>query len=349
MGKWRRYSVGTYRLQQLNGRAVVIWHDEAGNRQRRILGAQDEQEARAQLDAFAAAVGAIEARQSRTVGELFAAYVADRERDGKLVRTFWESWRSLRPRFETLPIDAVTADVCRDYAETRLRTVSQGTVWTELTRLRSCINWARKRGVIERAPYVWLPSKPPPKNRVLTEQEVIRLIDACDAYHIRLFVILAIATGARSGAILDLTWDRVSFERGTIDLRIPETISPLTKKVRKARSVVPMTDEVREALLIAKAGALSDYVIEWDGQKVAKVRKAFESACRRAGLVDVTPHTLRHTVATWLTEDGVPIEDVSRLIGHRDPATTRRIYSHPKAETLRPAAEVVSLRLRKKV
>jgi len=347
MGKWRRYSVGKYRLQQLNNRAVVIWW-EGNHRQRRVLGATNEQEARAQLDAFCKAVGAIEARHSKTVGELFTAYTADRERDGKLVRTFWESWRALRPRFESLPIDAITADVCRDYAAARLETVSQGTVWTELTRLRSCINWARKRGVIERAPYVWLPSKPPPKDRVLTEQEVIRLIEACEAHHVRLFVILAICTGARSGAILDLTWDRVDFDRGTIDLRIPEIISPLTKKMRKARSVVPMTAEVREALLLAKAGSLSEYVIEWDGQKVAKIRKGFESACRRAGLRDVTPHTLRHTVATWLTEDGVPIEEVSRLIGHRDPNTTRRIYSHPGAETLRPAAEVVSLRLRRK-
>jgi integrase len=346
--KWRRYAVGKYRLQQLNGRGVVIWFDEAGKRQRRVLGAQDEQAARAQLDAFAKAVGAIEARQSKTVGELFSAYVADRERDGKLVKTFWESWRALRPRFEALPIEAVTADVCRDFAATRLETVSQGTVWTELTRLRSCINWARKRGVIERAPYVWLPSKPPPKNRVLTEQEVIKLIDACEAHHVRLFVILAIATGARSGAILDLTWDRVSFDLGTIDLRIAEVISPLTKKVRKARSVVPMTEEVREALLVAKAGALTDHVIEWEGQRVAKIRKGFESACRRAGLTDVTPHTIRHTATTWMVEDGIPIEEVSRLIGHRDPATTRRIYSHPGAETLRPAAEVVSLRLRRR-
>jgi integrase len=347
MGKWRRYAVGKYRLQQLNGRAVVIWW-EGEHRQRRILGAADEQEARAQLDAFARTVGAIEARQAKTVGELFQAYVADRERDGKLIKTFWESWRSLAPRFSSLPIDALTADVCRDYAAERLQRVSQGTVWTELTRLRSCINWAAKRHVIDRAPYVWLPSKPPPKNRVLTAAEVTRLIEACEAPHVRLFVILAIATGARSGAILDLTWDRVDFTGGTINLKIPDVYSPLLKRVRKARSVVPMTAEVREALLLAKAGSLSEYVIEWDGQKVAKIRKGFESACRRAKLSDVTPHTLRHTVATWLTEDGVPIEEVSRLIGHRDPNTTRRIYAHPGAETLRPAAEVVSLRLRRK-
>lgn len=347
MGKWRRYAVGKYRLQQLNGRAVVIWW-EGEHRQRRVLGPEDEQAARAALDAFAKTVGAIEARQAKTVGELFQAYVADRERDGKLVRTFWESWRSLAPRFSSLPIDALTADVCRDYAAERLQRVSQGTVWTELTRLRSCINWAAKRHVIDRAPYVWLPSKPPPKDRVLTEDEVRRLIAACEAPHVRLFVVLAITTGARSAALLELRWPQVDFDKGVIDLHARDVVNPLTKKVRKGRSIVPMTEEARAELLLARAGALSDSVIEWDGQPIKKIRKGFHEACRRAGLTDVTPHTIRHSVITWMAEDGVPIETISRMVGHRDPNTTRRIYAHPGAETLRPAAEVVSLRLRRK-
>lgn len=197
MGKWRRYAVGKYRLQQLNGRAVVIW-DAEGKRQRRVLGATDEVAARAQLDAFARSVSILKARQASTVGELYAAYMSDRERDGKLGANFRWSWKALSGRFENMPYDAITADVCRDYAEERLRTVGQGTVWTELQRLRSCLNWAEKRRVIERSPYVWVPAKPPPKDRVLTEAEFTRLLDAAVEPHVRLFLILAITTGARA-------------------------------------------------------------------------------------------------------------------------------------------------------
>ena len=78
MGKWRRYSVGKYRLQQLNGRAHVVWIDEQGRRQRRVLGASDEVAGRAELDAFAKSVSILRARQATTIGELYAAYAADR-------------------------------------------------------------------------------------------------------------------------------------------------------------------------------------------------------------------------------------------------------------------------------
>lgn len=109
-----------------------------------------------------------------------------------------------------------------------------------------------------------------------------------------------------------------------------------------------MTAEARAALSEAKVVALTDYVIEWDGVPVKKIRKAFMAAVRRAGLAGVTPHVLRHSVATWLDEDGVPMERISKMLGHRDRRTTERIYSKPGVETLRQAADVIDLRLRGK-
>ena len=352
MGKrWRKYSVGPYRLGQLNGRAVVRWRDGTGVTQRRVLcqSGASEVEARAALDAWARRVAVIKAEHAQTVAELYAAYTQDRERDGKIIANFRDSWRALGQRFGRMPVDAVNADVCRDYAAERTRQgVKPGTIWTELTRLRSCLNWAAKRHAIARAPYVWVPSKPPPRNTVLSEDQARSLIDACVSPHLRLFVVLALTTGARSGAILGLTWDRVDFERGLIDFREPEVINPLTKRVRKARAVVPIADEVRAALQTAKAGTLSEYVIEWDGQRVAKVRKGFEMAARRAGLpAGTTPHVLRHTAASWLDSEGVAMERISRLLGHRDLNTTRTIYAKPDVETLRPSAEVLSMRLKR--
>ena len=341
MGKWRRYSVGQYRLQQLNGRAVVVWKDETGKRQRRLLGATEFKEGQGQLDAFVRSLEIINARQGRTVGDLWAAYRADRERDGKQVQNLDWSWLQLAPRFSTLPVDVLNADICRDYAAQRLAKVSPGTIWSELTHLRSCINWAFKRRIIERSPYVWLPAKPESKQRVLSEDEALRLLAAADRPHLKLFIILALCTGARSTAILELTWDRVHFDRGEIDLKLPRQVHPLTKEVRKARSVVPMTAELQAELHAARAGALTDHVIEWNCEPVKSIKKGFASAAAKAKLRSVTPHTLRHTAATWLTEAGIPMEIIARFIGHRDPKTTRTIYSHPSADTLRTAANVI--------
>jgi integrase len=344
MGKWRKYQIGQYHLGQLNGRAVAVWRDADGKHRIR-LDATTEAEARAALDRYARRRTVLEAEQSKTVGDLFKLYMADRETDGKLMPAFHDNWKALQPHFGGMPPEHVTADECRSYARNRLETVSPGTVWTELTRLRSCLNWAIKRRVISPAGYVWVPTKPAPKQRVLTVDEARALIDAAVMPHVKLFVWLALLTGARSGAILDLTWDRVDFDVGTIDFKVMDPPNPLQKRARKTAAKVSMTPELRFLLLEAKAGALTDHVIEWDAAPVASIRKGFSEACRRAGLTGVVPHTLRHTAATWAVESGVEIARVSRQLGHRDSRVTEGIYSHPSADYSAPAAQAVALKI----
>lgn len=349
MGKrWRKYAAGKYRLGYLKGQAVVVWKDAQGPHRRR-LGKLNEIEARAALDSWVSRVTLLKDRDTKTVGEIWEAYKADREKDGKLIVNFDNDWKALRSRFESLDVEAVNADVCRDYARERHgQKKSPSTIWTELTRLRSCLNWAAKRSVIKSRPYVWVPTKPDGRQRVMTEAEVLRLLDACKMPHVRLFVILAITTGGRSGAICGLKWDRVDFDAGTIDLRSAEIMNPLTKRSQKGRAIVPMAAEARAALQDAKSGALTENVIEWDGEPVKKVRKAFMAAVASAKLVGVTPHVLRHTAATWMEEGGIDTARISRLLGHRDRRTTERIYAKPRPAHLQGATDVIDLRLRGK-
>lgn len=143
MGKrWRKYSVGKYRLGALNGQAVVCWTDEQGKDHRRRLGvAASEIDARALLDSWVSDVQIIRDKKakSKAVAELWAAYRADRQKDGKVMINFDNDWKPLGPRFGALEVDAITADICRDYAAERERQgKSVSTTWTELTRLRSC-------------------------------------------------------------------------------------------------------------------------------------------------------------------------------------------------------------------
>ena len=346
MGKWRKYRVGRFSLGQLNGQAVVRYRDEQGVKRRRILGATSEAEARAQLDRFVRRRQAVVNAEglNPTVGELFEAYVKDREQDGKLVAAFRDNWKALKGSFTDLAPDAVNADVCRSYAKLRVaQGRSQGTIWTELTRLRSCLNWAVKRRVIPSAGYVWIPSKPKVKAKELTEQQVLRLLDACIMPHVRLFVVLAFATGGRTTAILELTWDRVDFDAGTIDLRLDERPNPLSKAVKKGRSIVPMNNLARVALLEAKAVAITDHVVEWNEEPVASVRTGFMAACRRAGLRGVSPHALRHTAASLALDADQPMELIARFLGHKDVQTTARIYARPSTRKLRGGADAVDL------
>jgi integrase len=346
VGKWRKYRVGRFALGQLNGQAVVRYRDEGGVKRRRILGATSEAEARAQLDRFVRRRQVVVNAEGLgpTVGDLFAAYVKDREQDGKLVAAFHDNWKALRASFADLAPDAVNADVCRSYAKLRVsQGRSQGTIWTELTRLRSCLNWAVKRRVIPSAGYVWIPSKPKVVAKELTEQQVLRLLDACVMPHVRLFVVLAFATGGRTTAILELTWDRVDFDSGTIDLHLAERPNPLSKASRKGRAKVPMNNLARAALLEARALSITDHVVEWNENPVASIRTGFMAACRRAGLSGVTPHALRHTAASLAFDADQPIELIARFLGHRDVNTTARIYARPSTGKLQGVADAVDL------
>jgi integrase len=56
-------------------------------------------------------------------------------------------------------------------------------------------------------------------------------------------------------------------------------------------------------------------VIEWNGRPVKRITKAFRNVVRELGLKDVTPHTLRHTAATWLMQRGVPMWQAAGYLG----------------------------------
>lgn len=279
------------------------------------------------------------------------------------MEAFDANWKALKGTFGKLTADDITANLCRRYTLERCVKASQGTAWTELTRLRSCTNWAVKKRLITFKPDIWVPQKPEPKDRVLSIDEIGKLLDGCVMPHVKLFIILALATAGRTEALLELTWDRVDFERGVINLKLKVEQNPLTKKVRKGRSVVPMNEWARVALWEAKQGALTDNVIEWNAESVKSIRKGFTEAVKRAGLgewvqhpeepdekvfrSDVTPHTLRHTAASWLESDGIPMGQISRFLGHKTESVTRNIYAKPDTKALEEAANVLDFSKKK--
>lgn len=348
MGKWRPFSIDGYRLGQLNGQAVVTWR-EHGQRHRYRLGTcSSEVEARSRLTAWCAARSRLKIKAEPTVQALFEAYSKDRELDGKIVENFHYNWIALAPFFSSMRPDQIDADACRRYAETRIAAGrSVGSIWTELTRLRSAINWAHARRLIASKPYIWIPKKPEPKQRVLTPDEASALLDGCTMPHVRLFCLVALLTGQRTTAILELTWDRVDWTASEVDFKAPLNVSPLSKASRKGRARQPLTGALRAALADAKEAALTDHVIEWNGRPVSCIRVGFMAACRRAKLAGVSPHTLRHTFASWAETEGHSIEAIARLLAHKDPRTTRAIYAKPDPASMAPVATSVAGRLRR--
>jgi integrase len=61
-----------------------------------------------------------------------------------------------------------------------------------------------------------------------------------------------------------------------------------------------------------RRGSDIGYVIHENGKRIGDIKKGFAAACARALLEEVSPHTLRHTAATWLMKAGVPIWEASQ-------------------------------------
>jgi len=86
------------------------------------------------------------------------------------------------------------------------------------------MHWAVANKWIAAAPYVWVPQKPPPRNRFLTKAEAKKLIDAAEMPHIKLFIRLALSTAGRAGAILSLTLATTESTRRTARSQKPRTL-----------------------------------------------------------------------------------------------------------------------------
>lgn len=314
--------------------AVACFTDEGTGKRKRVgLGRLSEAEARAALDRFAEARRAIARQQQRhTIGQLWDLWLADRAEDGFSNAIYRANWAALGPAFGSRDPALLSIADSRAYARARFAAGrAPATVATELVRLRHCLKWAAKRRLIEWAPDVWVPARGGPRDRTLTVGEAKRLMQAARDPHVELFIVLAIATGARHTAILDLTWARVDFERGLIQYDETLPPDPMNRSWRKGRATVPMSALTRAALERAYAGRRTDYVIEHGGRRLKSIREGFANAVARAGLSEVTPHTLRHSVSTWLKERDVKLERRAQLLGHADIRTTDMHYSHADA------------------
>ena len=190
--------------------------------------------------------------------------------------------------------------------------------------------------MIESAPHIWRPEKPAPKERYLSRDEIQRLLDSASAPHVKLAIILLLGTAGRVGAVLELEWERVDFDRGTINLRKSDS------ETRKGRAVVPMNGMTRAALSAAREAALTDYVIEYGCDRVKSIRKGFANACERAGIEDATIHTLRHTAAVYMAEAGIPMSKISQYLGHSNTQITERVYARYAPSHMQDAAEVLN-------
>jgi len=271
------------------------------------------------------------------VAGIVNAYIADREADGiASTNRQRDAWKAMRSFWENARPDLIDREMAQKYA--KQRPVAAATLRYELGMLSVALRWAVEAGHIAKAPSVWRPDPPERKVRNLTRGEFERWFREVKAPHARLYVELGLATMARPTALLELAWDRVDFERGTVDLNAAGR-----RQTRKRRPVVPLNDDALAALREAYLARQSGHVIERGGQPLKSIKKAFQAASERSG-IHVTPYTLRHTGAVWAAEAGVSMDELAQFMGHDDAGTTSKHYARFSPGHLRRVANAVQRR-----
>lgn len=171
--------------------------------------------------------------------------------------------------------------------------------------------------------------------RALETAELARFVDAMPN-HLRALVIVGAGAGPRISEALGLTVDRVNFlgRTVTVDRQVdrtpPYALVPVKNSRRTPTRTIPVPAYVTDALSGLAGSPGPDGRLFHDSGKILSAREVgpiIRQAADDAGLPDATFHALRHTFASTLLDQGVPVNVVADYLGDR-PETVLRTYAH---------------------
>lgn len=221
---------------------------------------------------------------------------------------------------------------------------SAQTIKHVLTLVKRLVNFAAKMGYVESIPATLHFDMPAVDNKVtenLTSEQMAKLLQVLDEEEDKIFaslIRLALFTGMRRGALLNLQWTDLDFERNIITLR-----GDVAKK--KKTEYIPMNEKAKE-ILLAVPKTTSRYVFPGrDNDKPrANITDILKRVKEKAGLPEnFRPlHGLRHSFASWLANSGqVSMYELQKLLTHSSPLMTQR-YAHLHDEALKRASNLTT-------
>lgn len=242
-------------------------------------------------------------------------------RDEQMLRHLQNFFGSERELSEITPVEI------EGYKLSRRKEVSGSTVNRELALLKRMFNLAidwdffRDINPVRRVKFF---RELNTGVRVVSPEEEGKLLRNAAPY-IQDVIRFALNTGLRTGEIFTLRWSHVDFEKSILNV--------FALKTQKTRAV-PINSEARKVLEAWALGRKNEFVFYnlETGKPFVDLKTGFAQACRKAGITDVTWHTLRHTFASRLLNRGVDIVTVQQLLGHSAVTVTMR-YTHTNLDS----------------
>ena len=238
-----------------------------------------------------------------------------------------------------------------------LRKVKPNTVIHYHAIIHSALKYAVKTDMLVQnvADKVDRPNKNSFQPVFLSAEEMQKMFEALRGTKLELPVLVAAFYGFRRGEVLGLKWDAIDFERGTIS--VIRTVTTITldgkqteieqqsAKTKSSLRTLPLIGSFREYFLqVKEAQELNKQVCgncynhEYDGfvfvdelgerMRANYLTSAFPKFLESHGLRRMRFHDLRHSCASLLLANGVPLKHIQEWLGHSDFTTTANIYAH---------------------
>ena len=329
-----------------------------GTRRRTKMYGKTRAEVRRKLEqAQKAAAAGLSTDDPRTTVAEFCAYwlrhgiPAAAQSPNSIANIEWAVNSHIVPRIGSRRLRDLTADdvdkLMRDMANAGYSKHTMVRVHGELARI---LRFAERRGKVMRnvATLVEVPAGPKKQGRSLTVAEAKALLDAAADDRLEALYVTGLLMGLRPGELLGLPWVAVDPSKGR--LRISQSLKRENNKLvigepktLRSRRTLDMPDLVVEALTRHREQQEKDRVAAADtwvetglvfttnvGTAIdpSNLRREFAKLTRKAGIGHWHPHELRHSAASLLSAAGVPIEQISDVLGHEGPRTTAAVYRH---------------------
>jgi integrase len=320
--KSRRAADGVYTVPGRSG-FRISYVDARGRRRRHKVAAQTLGEARKIRAALASraeldrAMGIVPA-SSITLADLLLKRYKAHQKAHLSASTFARidsTINNLLAGFPALAKDVRRSDVDAHIGRRTAAGAAAATIVREIGTLghafKLAIEWELL--VTNPAAGVKLPKLPPGKTGFLAEQEYRRVLAAAPEW-MKPLITLAVFTGIRRSELLGLKWSDVNLPARQIVLR-------LTKN-GESRAVW-----LNDAPLEVLANLPRTSELCFPGIAPGQLSNGFRRLLQRLGLKGLSWHSLRHTHASWLVQNGADLFGVSQLLGHKSLKMTQR-YAH---------------------
>ena len=238
-----------------------------------------------------------------------------------------------------------------------LKTVSPGTVIHYHANIHKALKYAVKMDLIPFNPADKV--ERPKKQRYIADyyrqEELERLLEASKDHPYSLLIQMTAFYGLRRSEALGLKWDAIDFERDTITIKHIVTNAKIDgkceivcadrAKTKSSLRSLPLVSNIREKLLALREQQKEDrrvcgncYSKKYDGYVFVdamgnifnprSVTANFSKLLEQNGLRHIRFHDLRHSCASLLLANDVPLKQIQEWLGHSDIGTTANIYSH---------------------